>query len=173
VGEQATERAAIGRLEHEVALRTLRAPVSGRLGEVAEVHAGSVVQAAERLGAIVPEGEPRAVAWFPLAVSGRIRPGQPARLRLQAFPWTQYGTLAATVAEVGNEARGGLIRVELALASRLTASAIPVGHGLSGSAEVAVERVSPAVLVLRAAGQLTTTRPTPTLRRSPKENAGS
>jgi membrane fusion protein (multidrug efflux system) len=92
------------------------------------------------------------VAWFPAAVVGRLHPGQPARLRLTGFPWTQYGTMPATVADVGNEASGGRVRVELRLASARTSS-IPLEHGLPGSAEVEVERISPALLVLRAAGQ--------------------
>jgi membrane fusion protein (multidrug efflux system) len=107
------------------------------------------------LGSIVPAGEPRAIGLFPATVVGRIRPGQPARLRLEGFPWTQYGTLSATVAAVGNEpqatANPGLIRVEFALAENRD-SLIPLEHGLPGSAEVEVERVAPAVLVLRAAG---------------------
>jgi membrane fusion protein (multidrug efflux system) len=152
--------AGIRKLEHDLALRTIRAPVSGRVGDVAAVRPGSVVRAAERLGAIVPQEEARAVALFPAAALGRARAGHPARLRLQGFPWTQYGTLAATVASVGNEPAGGLIRVELTLDAG-QASAIPVGHGLRGSAEVEVERVSPAVFLLRAAGQLLGVRPTP------------
>jgi len=35
----------------------------------------------------------------------------------------------------------------------LTASSLLMQHGLPGSIEVAVERISPAVLTLRAAGQ--------------------
>jgi membrane fusion protein (multidrug efflux system) len=93
------------------------------------------------------------VAHFPAASVERIHPGRPARIRLEGFPWTQYGALAANVADVGNEPSEGLIRVELTLAPG-HASPIPLGHGLPGSAEVEVERVSPAVLVLRAAGQL-------------------
>jgi membrane fusion protein (multidrug efflux system) len=146
------EEAAMRRLEHEITLRTIRAPVSGLVGEVAEFPIGSVVRASEKLGAIVPPGQPRAVAWFAAAVVGRIVPGQPARLRLTGFPWTHYGTLPATVTEVGNEASGGRIRVELSLGSG-SAPSIPLGHGLPGSAEVEVEHVSPAILVLRAAGQ--------------------
>jgi membrane fusion protein (multidrug efflux system) len=151
-GETAIEEAAIRRLEQDVELRRIRAPVSGTVGEALEFRVGSVVQAAEKLGAVVPPGERRAVAWFPAAAVGRIRPGQAARLRLDGFPWTQYGTLHAVVTDVGNEASGGQIRVEMSLAAE--ASPIPVEHGLPGSAEVAVEQVSPAVLVLRAAGQL-------------------
>src|SRR5262249_48761572 len=117
-----------------------------------EVRVGSVVRAAERLGAVVPSGRPQVVAHFPVAVVERIHPGQPARVRLEGFPWTQYGTLTATVAEVGNEPSEGQVRVELVLTAG-SASPIPIGHGLPGSVEVEVERVSPAVLVLRSAGQ--------------------
>jgi membrane fusion protein (multidrug efflux system) len=152
-GEIAIEEAAIRRLEHAIELRSIRAPVSGRVGEAAEVHVGGVIYAGERLGAIVPAGESRVVAWFPAAAVGRIRPEQPARLRLDGFPWTQYGTLAATVTDVGNEGNNGVVRVELTIPANL-ATTIPLQHGLPGSAEVEVERVSPAMLVLRAAGQL-------------------
>ena len=158
-GDAATEDAAIRRLEHDIALRVIRAPVAGRVGEVSEFRAGSVVRPADRLGAIVPTGEPRGVAFFPAAAVGRIRPGQSARLRLDGFPWTQYGTLPATVADVGNEPTSGLIRVEFTLAPAPD-SPIVVEHGLPGSAEVEVERVSPAVLVLRAAGQFLAARRT-------------
>src|SRR5262249_24740888 len=113
---------------------------------------GSVVRGAETIGSIVPRGEPRAVALFPVAAVGRVRPGQPARLRLDGFPWTQYGVDSARGAGVGDRARARLVRVELALNGD-PASAIRLGHGLSGSAEVEVDHVSPATLVLRVAGQ--------------------
>jgi membrane fusion protein (multidrug efflux system) len=156
-GEISGQEAAIRRLEHDADLRVIRAPVSGRLGEVIEHPVGSVVQAAEKFGSIVPPGEPRAVTQFPVAAVGRLRPGQPARLRLEGFPWTQYGMVGARVAEVGNEASAGLIRVEFSLDPDQTAP-VPLEHGLPCSAEVDVEQVSPAVLVLRAAGQLLATR---------------
>lgn len=158
--DAATEEAAIRRLEHDITQRVIRAPVAGRVGEAAEFRVGSVVRPADRLGAIVPTGEPRGVALFPAAAVGRIRPGQVARLRLDGFPWAQYGTLPARVTDVGNEPTSGLIRVEFALAPDPD-SAIVVEHGLPGSVEVEVEHVSPAVLVLRAAGQFVTGRRTP------------
>ncbi|MGA2257384.1 MAG: HlyD family efflux transporter periplasmic adaptor subunit [Thermoguttaceae bacterium] len=150
-GEAAVEEAAIRRLQHEIELHNIRAPVAGRIEEVVELHVGAVVRAGDKLGTIVPSGEPRAVALFPAAAIGRIRPGQTARLRLEGFPWTQYGLLRGMVSEVGSEADGGLVRVELAIDDDRD-SPIPVQHGLPGSVEIAVEKVSPAVLVLRAAG---------------------
>src|SRR6185503_9158043 len=44
-GELKTHRATIERLEHEIAERFIIAPATGKLGEVAELHAGQVVRA--------------------------------------------------------------------------------------------------------------------------------
>ena len=83
---------------------------------------------------------------------GRIQTGQRARLRLEGFPWTEYGGVSATVSNVAGEPRSGRVRVELAV-NPDPASSIPLQHGLPGTIEVEVERVSPAVLLLRAAGR--------------------
>jgi multidrug resistance efflux pump len=156
-GDIDNERAAILRLQRDLSERRLRAPVAGRIGEVADVRVGSVIQAAQKLCVIVPAGSPRAVAQFSSAVLGRLKSGQSARLRLDGFPWTQYGTLPAIVTDIDTEPKDGLIRVELSLTPRPT-SRIPLDHGLTGSVEIEVDRVSPAVLVLRAAGQFLGTR---------------
>jgi membrane fusion protein (multidrug efflux system) len=156
-GNLTTEAAAISRLQFDIDLRTIRAPVAGRIGEVAEVHVGSMVKQGDKLGSVVPPGQPWAVALFEPTVVGRIQRGQPARLRLAGFPWTQFGTMSATVADVAGELHDGQIRVELMLTPG-SSPPIPLAHGMPGSVEVEVERVSPAVLVLRAAGQFLGTR---------------
>lgn len=151
----ATAQAEIGRLQYEVERRRIRAPVAGRIAEAAILRAGSVVDEGDRLGAIVPSGQLRVIAQFPPpAALGLIRPGQPARVRLQGFPWTQYGSIAARVTEVASEVRDGTVRVDLAVLPQTTR--IPMQHGLPGSVEVEVERISPARLVLRHAGSLLT-----------------
>lgn len=151
-GAETTERARAARLEHEAGLLRIRAPIAGRIGEAAELRVGSVVEVGEKLASVVPTGEVRAAAYFPAAALGRVRAGQPARVRLAGFPWTEYGTLPARVSYVATETREGRFRVELAL-SRDAASSAPVQHGLPGSVEVEVERVSPATLVMRVAGR--------------------
>ena len=55
-GEEATARAAVDRLNYEVERRTIRAPISGKLAEVAELRPGGVVDEADRLCAILPDG---------------------------------------------------------------------------------------------------------------------
>ena len=152
-GEQREVRANVSRLSHEVERRVIRAPVSGTVGEAAQIRPGAVVAAGERLGSIVPQGDLIAVAQFPAdRALGRVRPGQPAQLRLAAYPWTEFGTVRATVATVASEVRDGNVRVEL----RLHATAGFRGrldHGMPGTVEIAAERLTPLSLVLRIAGQ--------------------
>ena len=147
----ATSAATIERLEHEIERRHIRAPTAGQLGEAAVLQIGAVVREGDVLGAVLPPGALRVVASFPPPVAlGRLHAGQSAQLRLEGFPWTQYGSLAATVTGVAYEVRDGQIRVALALAPDI-AFPIPLQHGILGTVEV--ERVAPATLVLRSIGK--------------------
>ena len=152
-GERAAITAAITGLRQGLAQRNIRAPADGRLGEVTPLSAGAYVEEGDRLAAVVPTGRILAVAEFaPADAVGRIQPGQAARLRLTGFPSTRYGSIPATVARVGSEAQEGSIRVELDVTP--LDDSLPLEHGLPGTVEVEVERLSPAALVLRTAGKL-------------------
>ena len=134
----------------------LRAPANGRVVEVAGIETGTFVGEGDRLGVVLAEGTLKAVATYPpSAALGRIKPNQPASLRLGGFPSAQYGSLAATVTSVSSEPRDGSVRVELAVHPDSN-SRLPLQHGLPASAEIQIERISPAALVLRAAGKLVT-----------------
>jgi membrane fusion protein (multidrug efflux system) len=153
-GELERARLTVERLQREIEKRRVRAPIAGRVGESANAKIGAVVREGERLGTVVPQGGLRIVAAFsPESAIGRVRPGQRARLRLQAFPWAEYGSVGATVEHVADEVRAGRVRVELALALD-PGCRIPLRHGLPGSVEVEVDRASPAELLLRHSGQL-------------------
>jgi len=151
---EATSSATIRRLEYDIERRSIRAPISGRLGECAILRPGSHISEGQQLGVILPRGKLQIIAEFaPSAALGKVRPGQPAQLRLQGFPWAQYGTVSAQVARVAGEIRDGKVRVELRLSSA-SPSRIPFQHGLPGSVEVEIDRISPAALILRSAGDL-------------------
>jgi membrane fusion protein (multidrug efflux system) len=153
-GQVVTAGAAGRRLGRDLELRVVRSPVAGRVGEIAPVRVGSVVEEGDSLGVVVPRGGLKVVADFaPASAVGRIRPGQPAEVRLTGFPSTQYGALRATVVRVASEAQDGAIRVELA-AQPDSGSRLPLEHGLPGTVEVQVERLTPAALVLRTVGKL-------------------
>jgi membrane fusion protein (multidrug efflux system) len=132
-------------------LRVL-APVAGRIGELGTFRAGDIVEPRSRVGVLIPDGALTLIAEFdPRSTHGLLNVGQKAELRLDGFAWTEYGSLPAQVSRVASEPRNGKLRIELTLEPQ-PASAVVLQHGLSGSVEVNVERVSPATLVLRAAG---------------------
>jgi membrane fusion protein (multidrug efflux system) len=148
-------QATIPALEHAVEQRTVRAPASGRIGETANVRVGQVLAEGSHLATVVASGDLRVVASMAPASFGRVVAGQSARVRLDAFPWTEYGALEATVTEVAKELHDGQVRIELTV-DAASAGRVPLQHGLPGRVDVTVDRASPARLILRAAGQLGT-----------------
>jgi multidrug resistance efflux pump len=153
-GEAAGSQAAVARLRQDIDRHAVRSPVTGTIADVAALRTGAYVAQGQQLATVVPHGGLMIVADFvPAAVLGRIRPGQPARLRLDGFPWAQYGSMPAVVTRVAGEVRDGLVRVEFA-PDLSSARRFALQHGLPGSVEVSLEEVSPAQLVLRAAGRV-------------------
>jgi membrane fusion protein (multidrug efflux system) len=152
--EMATSSAAIRRLEYEIGQRLIRAPVSGRLGECAPLRPGVHISQGQQLGVILPHGKLQVIAEFqPANALGKVHPGQPATVRLEGFPWTQFGTVPAQVSRVAGDIRDGKVRVELAV-NPAANPRIHLQHGLPGSVEVEIDRISPIALVLRSAGQV-------------------
>ena len=152
-GEARALEAAIEALLAALARLRVVAPVAGQIGAITPIQAGAFVHAGDWIAAIVPSGKLKVVAFFSPAALGRIRVGQLARVRLEGFPWTEYGVVHATVESVATESVNALVRVELSVQQNAL-SAIPMAHGLPGTAVIEVERVSPATLLLRAAGRL-------------------
>lgn len=148
--QMSTGRATLKRIEHEVGMRRIQAPISGRIGEVAELRVGAVVNGGAKLGTIIPDGGIRAVAYFPpQSALGRIQPGQTALIKLEGFPSSQYGSLNATVATVASETTNdNRVRVELDVRPDQF-SAIPLQHGLPGTIEIEVKKATPLMLVLQ------------------------
>jgi membrane fusion protein (multidrug efflux system) len=151
--DMAASDAEIHRLSYEVERRKIRAPLAGKLTECETLHPGIHLTEGQRLGVILPPGRVEVVADFaPASALGKIRPGQHAVVRLNGFPWARFGLLQARVDRVAGDIRDGKVRVELALNQE--PSSIPLQHGLPGAVEVEVERISPAGLLLRSAGQV-------------------
>jgi membrane fusion protein (multidrug efflux system) len=167
-GQMATTAETIERLKYEIEKHHIRAPVAGRLGEVANLRMGAFASEGDRLGAVVPPGKVKLAADLrPSVALGRSRPGQSGRLRLKGFPWTQYGSISAAVASVASEVRDGWIRVELTVHPD-PASPIPLQHGLPGTLEVQVE----AQAHLHVAGQAAVAALAAQIRRKLHERLG-
>lgn len=146
------DRAELAINAFEIARRMLRARATGVVADVAPCAPGMPVNPGDRLGVLVPDGSLRIVAYFaPALAIGRVHPGQQAQIRLENYPWTQFGTVDAAVDAVGAELRDGLVRVELVPGASNTAIALT--HGLTGQVEVATDAVTPWHFILRSTGQ--------------------
>jgi membrane fusion protein, adhesin transport system len=156
-GNVALAERAIAQLHHDIDLRRIVAPVSGRIGALQNVHAGSFVSAGADLGAVVPDESLRIAADLPPELMTRVRAGQAARFRFEGVATLTHGSLAAVVTQIGSDVRNGTFEVILAPAVQATA-AVPLMHGARGSIDIEIERLSPLNLLLRRAGELTEPR---------------
>ncbi|MCB9764760.1 MAG: HlyD family efflux transporter periplasmic adaptor subunit [Alphaproteobacteria bacterium] len=146
--------ATLARLRLTLAHHQVRAPVSGVVGALTAPPPGALLEAGQHVATVIPDGPLRVLADFtPSEALGHVQVGQPARVRLDGFPWSQYGAIPATVRRVAAEPRSGGVRVELDVDAGV-AIAVPLTHGLPASVEVALEEVAPATLALRSAGAL-------------------
>ena len=78
--------------------------------------------------------------------------GRRQTLRLEGFPWAEFGSVAATVARVAQEVREGHVQVESAIADS-SGFRGKLEHGMPGTVEIVVEQLTPLAVVLRAAGR--------------------
>ncbi len=152
--DQAAAEAAVVQLRYELETRKIRAPSDGIIGDVASLKLGEILDAGRKLATLVPDGDLHVVAAFdPATGLGRLNAGQSARLRLDGFSWVQYGDFPARVERVAAESSGNILRVELRMPRRRNED-MPLRHGMTGQVDVAIEQISPALLLMRTIGQV-------------------
>ncbi len=85
--------------------QTLRSPVDGVVQQLAVHTLGGVVTPAQELMMIVPEEESLEVeAMLENKDIGFVEEGQTAEVKIDAFPFTKYGTIDGTLIDISNDA---------------------------------------------------------------------
>lgn len=85
--------------------QTLRSPVDGIVQQLVVHTSGGVVQPAQQLMVVVPDNVPREAEVMILNKDvGFVRAGQSTELKVDAFPYTRYGTLHGVVISVSRDA---------------------------------------------------------------------
>jgi len=139
--------------QHELAIEhlTIRAPISGELGDVSPaLRPGAVLHEGDVIATVVPAGTLQVVAEYGPETIGRIHRGQHAYMRLDGFPWTHYGTVGATVTSAATEMRDGSVRVLLALDPQRK---LEPSNGMTGIVDIEIDRMSPLRLFVQMIGQ--------------------
>jgi multidrug resistance efflux pump len=117
--QMAAQRTRLQEVERDLADTVIRSPLAGTVLSTSLRHPRQVIQAGQLLATVAPSGRPLLVK---LQVPGRhiarLRPGQPAQVRLAACPVPDHGVLKATVASVSPDQVGdGAYAVMLAPAA--------------------------------------------------------
>ena len=93
------------KLSHRQSLLELRAPHDGVVKDLATRTVGSVVSSGTVLMTVVPSNELlQAEVWLTHLDAGQIELGQPARLKMAAYPFQRYGTLEGRVVHISPDA---------------------------------------------------------------------
>src|SRR5262245_13170044 len=158
-GELAVATARLARLGAALEGTTLRASSAGRIGAVAALLPGTVVQAGAWLGILGPRGAFLVTVDVPPAVAGgRLWAGQPAWLRFPSPPGMLVRTLPATVAQVAEVGPDASVRVVLRLDPEGLVQ-LPLQPLAVGAVVVEVAQVAPLTLVSRILTQALWGRP--------------
>jgi hemolysin D len=131
--------------EQRSRLTQLIAPVDGTVQQLAVHTAGGVVTPAQVLMIIVPkDAEVTAEVVLENKDVGFVSAGQSAEVKLETFPFTRYGTVRATVANlsadaVNDEKRGAIFPATLKLSQthlNVDGKRITLAPGMNLSAEI-------------------------------------
>ncbi|MGD0961908.1 MAG: HlyD family type I secretion periplasmic adaptor subunit [Methylomonas sp.] len=126
-------------------LLKLKAPVAGTVQQLTVHTVGGVVPAAQPLMQIVPEDSRIEVeALLENKDIGFVAEGQTTQIKIDAFPYTKYGTVGGVVSHVSRDAiedekRGLLYRVKVVLDAAtldVDGQAMPLTAGLSVQADI-------------------------------------
>jgi hemolysin D len=83
----------------------LSAPTGGVVATISSFRAGRYLAPNEVAATIIPADEPlMAEIWIPNASMRRVRVSLPVRMKLQAYPYQQYGLLPGTLVSVDPDA---------------------------------------------------------------------
>lgn len=124
---------------------TIPAPVSGTVYNVKIAKTGATLQPGEELLSIAPEGEELIVEAKVLNRDiGFVKPGMPVKVKLETFPYQEFGILSGTVERVSansvSHPQEGLVfpaRIRLKQHSvRVRGQEVPLAPGMAVTAEI-------------------------------------
>lgn len=131
--------------ENRISLTSVTMPVAGLVAEMKVSSAGEVLAAGQMVATIVPDGVPLVVeAAVPNSDIGFVRAGVDGRIKVDAYPFQQFGTLPARVRTVlpglGRD-NNFTVRLDL-LESKIarTDGDLPLFPGLAVEAEILTAR---------------------------------
>jgi multidrug resistance efflux pump len=141
----------LANVEVEIDHATLRADIAGVVGSVG-VSPGDIVQPTQGAFTITPSDGLRVDAAVAASDVALLRVGMRVRVRVDAFDWQRYGTVAGTIAQLGTDAESIAIapgRQAQVYIARIDLDDETIGRddargrlklGMTGTVEIVVDR---------------------------------
>lgn len=135
--------------EAKLKSKFLTSPIDGTVLSLDLQNIGKVVQAGQTLVEIAPLGEPLVLsALLPNQEAGFIETGMPAQVKIDAYPYQDYGIISSKVISISEDAEpnqrlGEVYRVEIALEQdHITENNKPINlkAGQTASADIVIRR---------------------------------
>jgi hemolysin D len=132
-------------------VQRLLSPVDGTISQLAVHTVGGVVEAAKPIMVVVPSGGTLIVEAKVLNKDmGFVSVGQGVAVKLEAFPFTRFGTVPGTITSIGSDAiedeKLGLVymvRVKLARSTMARGDAtVALAPGMAATADIKTGRRS-------------------------------
>lgn len=138
-------REELAKTAQRASFQRIVAPADGTVARLAVHTVGGVVEPAKPIMVIVPEGG-GLVAEVKLLNKdvGFVQPGQTVAVKLDAFPFTRYGTVPGKIETISSDAiedeKLGLVYMARVTLDRATINrgdtVVPIGVGLSATADI-------------------------------------
>jgi HlyD family secretion protein len=125
----------------------LKAPISGTVLTLNLKNKGEVVEPGQTVAEIAPDGVPLIVsAMLPNQEAGFVKPGMPVQVKLDAYPYQDYGVISGQVTTISADAKsdknlGEVYKVEVKLDRDhivKNQQVIPFKAGLAVNAEIII-----------------------------------
>jgi HlyD family secretion protein len=142
-------QALLERSQTELAQATLIAPVDGIVTTLEIANSGEVVQPGQTVAEIAPSTAPLVLlALLPSEKAGLVTTGMPVNVKLDAFPYQDYGIVTGTVLSISPDAKpheqmGAVYQVEIALNEteiHHEGSQVALKAGQTATAEIIVRK---------------------------------
>ena len=120
-GKMAETQTLLASARTKVNQKYFKAPVNGVISSLDIKQPGKVVQAGETLAEIAPQGVPLVLsAELPNDKAGLVKPGMPVQVKLDAYPFQDYGIIPGMVTFISADSKsdqqlGEVYQVEIML----------------------------------------------------------
>jgi len=121
------------RLREELGLAIIRAPAAGTVQGLVGLAEGTYVGAGQSLGFVSPAEPLRVETFVSPKDIGLIRVGQPVRLQIDAYPYTEWGLVEGSVQSVGADATMSGTQAAFRVIVRPAVLVLRLPSGVSGA----------------------------------------